>query len=493
MTPQTATRIRAALAVVLASAALAGCATQRSPGVTRVKLSERECLARAMYFESNRSSDAGMLAVGTVVMNRVKSGKFGDTVCQVVGAPRQFAPGVLTRSMTDSGAPRARRVADAVLAGRRHSGVQNAKFFHTAGYKFPYNNMRYVLVAGGNAFYDKTKAPPAWHGGPGRWGPPPVPTERIDGGPILVANVELQPDSAQSVPSMQVASYQTPPAARRRGFSGGADARMNEPAPPHGVVAGIPTYEPAPGARPVREVQVAALEPSRRPRADFDAPPSARRAETIRQDNGLREEDRWRDQELAESAGVQPAKTEEDWSRRRETRVAQVESAPLPVIDPQPAPRAERRNVERRTPDRQVADRQVSDRQATDRQPPRDAAYGGEAYDAPRPRAAQPDYAADPAPSREVRVASRTPRTVERARPVAADPAATGWVVGAQPARVERGDQGYSPLSNAAAEAGYDVDSQPRKSARRTAAAQPRRSFEGVELSGGDQVQYGYR
>ena len=34
-------------------------------------LSPSDCMTRVMYFESNRSSAEGMLAVGTVVMNRV--------------------------------------------------------------------------------------------------------------------------------------------------------------------------------------------------------------------------------------------------------------------------------------------------------------------------------------------------------------------------------------------------------------------------------------
>ena len=42
-----------------------------------------------------------------------------------------------------------------VLAGARHPGVQNAQHFHTAGLRFPYNNMFYVLEAGGNEFYEK--------------------------------------------------------------------------------------------------------------------------------------------------------------------------------------------------------------------------------------------------------------------------------------------------------------------------------------------------
>ncbi|MCE7027648.1 cell wall hydrolase [Jiella avicenniae] len=114
----------------------------------------QECLARAMYFESNRSSEDGMLAVGTVVMNRVASSDYPDDVCQVVGQPNQFAPGVMTREMR-AGKDLAMKVAYRVLDGERHKGVAQAKYFHTAGMNFPYRNMSYRLIAGGNAFYEK--------------------------------------------------------------------------------------------------------------------------------------------------------------------------------------------------------------------------------------------------------------------------------------------------------------------------------------------------
>ncbi|WP_417448568.1 cell wall hydrolase [Hansschlegelia quercus] len=114
----------------------------------------RECLARAMYFESERGSEDGMLAVGTVVANRLESGRYGSTICGVVGQRLQFAPGVLTRRMTEKRpAELARRVADDVLAGRRHPGAGDAAFFHTANVKFRNDDKTYVLVAGGNAFY----------------------------------------------------------------------------------------------------------------------------------------------------------------------------------------------------------------------------------------------------------------------------------------------------------------------------------------------------
>ena len=114
----------------------------------------QECLARAMYFESNRSSESGMLAVGTVVMNRIDSGDYPRDVCAVVAQPKQFAPGVMTRPM-GAGKELAMETAHKVLSGARHEPVREAKFFHTAGLSFPYGNMHYTAIAGGNAFYEK--------------------------------------------------------------------------------------------------------------------------------------------------------------------------------------------------------------------------------------------------------------------------------------------------------------------------------------------------
>ncbi len=134
---------------------LAGCATFSPFG-----LSSRDCLARAMYFESNRSSEDGMLAVGTVVMNRVADKKYPQSVCGVVGQKNQFAPGVLSKPMREKrSAALAYSVADRVLRGDRHPTLgTNVKHFHTAGHRFTYNNMYYVLEAGGNNFYEKLKA-----------------------------------------------------------------------------------------------------------------------------------------------------------------------------------------------------------------------------------------------------------------------------------------------------------------------------------------------
>lgn len=145
---------------VFALAALSGVAIAQAaqqPTYSRSS-ADRECLARAMYFESNKSSEDGMLAVGTVVANRLKSGRYGGDYCSVVGQRGQFAPGVLHRGMGGEAAARARRVAEAVMSGHRHPAVKEAMFFHTAGLRFGYGDMHYVTVAGGNIFYEKRSA-----------------------------------------------------------------------------------------------------------------------------------------------------------------------------------------------------------------------------------------------------------------------------------------------------------------------------------------------
>ncbi|MEZ2328214.1 cell wall hydrolase [Mesorhizobium sp. RCC_202] len=158
---------------------------------TSHSLKDRECLERAMFFESNRSSRDGMIAVGTVVMNRLRSGQHGSTICEVVGEQGQFAPGVLTRPMNSRALPDVEEAADAVLRGERKGKLKNTMYFHTAGLRFPYKNMHYTMVAGGNAFYEKR----------GRnWQPLPdepmvamnsdQPQKPVPAAPVLVASAE---------------------------------------------------------------------------------------------------------------------------------------------------------------------------------------------------------------------------------------------------------------------------------------------------------------
>jgi spore germination cell wall hydrolase CwlJ-like protein len=152
--------VNASFALALAST-LGGCLGDSTGGrpetaIVTGNVTERDCLVRAMYFESNRSSRDGLMAVGTVVMNRVDSPRFPNSICQVVGQGRQFAPGVLTRPLDPAQVRPAEQAADAILKGERYAPIGIAMHFHMASFQNPYP-AQYVAVAGGNAFYLKKR------------------------------------------------------------------------------------------------------------------------------------------------------------------------------------------------------------------------------------------------------------------------------------------------------------------------------------------------
>ena len=195
MTEKHPSRFLAALGVVCAAASLAGCSTLPFASSSA---DERACLMRAMYFESDRSSEDGLRAVGTVVMNRVASPQFPKTICGVVGQPGQFAAGVLSKPMRPDEEELVARIADQTLAGKREAAVGDAMFFHRAGLTFPYKNMHYVLVAGGNAFYEKRQTP--------GFGRAIDVAARVDPTPATIDNIILL-------------AYANPPTAEHRGLS----------------------------------------------------------------------------------------------------------------------------------------------------------------------------------------------------------------------------------------------------------------------------------
>ena len=50
------------------------------------------CLATTVYLEARGESELGQRAVAEVALRREEDGRWGDSVCQVVTAPKQFAP-----------------------------------------------------------------------------------------------------------------------------------------------------------------------------------------------------------------------------------------------------------------------------------------------------------------------------------------------------------------------------------------------------------------
>ncbi|MER8960658.1 cell wall hydrolase [Mesorhizobium sp. M0701] len=223
---------------------------------------EKECLERAMFFESNRSSRDGMIAVGTVVMNRLRSGNHGNTICQVVGERGQFAPGVMTRPMNSKAMPDVEEAAEAVLKGERKAKLKNTMYFHTAGLRFPYRNMHYTMVAGGNAFYEKRGR--NWQ---------PLPDEPV----VAMAQAKPQAPAAQAilVASAEPAREVKPTFAKATYVT----AAASQPAKQTRVTAGMATPERAAPEKPTQEkpVLVALQEPMQEPdAARFGGTASAR-------------------------------------------------------------------------------------------------------------------------------------------------------------------------------------------------------------------------
>jgi Cell wall hydrolyses involved in spore germination len=97
---------------------------------------ELECLAGAIYFEAKSETLEGQLAVGRVVINRARSGRFPGSYCGVVYQRSQFSfvrgnamPPINRASRDWKEAVAIARIAD---EGAYNSSVEGALFFHAA-------------------------------------------------------------------------------------------------------------------------------------------------------------------------------------------------------------------------------------------------------------------------------------------------------------------------------------------------------------------------
>lgn len=110
---------------------------------------DRYLLANIIYCEAGNQPYEGQVAVGAVVMNRVRSAAFPNTIVGVIYAPRQFSPvddGHLAIALANDKATDAcYRAADDAMAGA--SPVGNCLFFRT-----PIPGLTGIQI-GGHIFY----------------------------------------------------------------------------------------------------------------------------------------------------------------------------------------------------------------------------------------------------------------------------------------------------------------------------------------------------
>lgn len=113
-----------------------------NPGITlyvsseKITLSEtdRRCLIRNVFYESGAEPYEGKIAVAQVTWNRVRSGAWGRSVCQVVHAPHQFSwtrdAVKRNRPLTGQQIAAVRDAVDAFISGVRVSKLDRSMHFH---------------------------------------------------------------------------------------------------------------------------------------------------------------------------------------------------------------------------------------------------------------------------------------------------------------------------------------------------------------------------
>ena len=117
---------------------------------------DQECLAGAIYFESKSEPLAGQLAVGEVIANRAKSGRFASTYCGVVFQRGQFSfvrghamPGIARSGNQWKTAVAIAAIVDARL---KNSAAPRALFFHATRVSPAWHATR-VATIGNHIFY----------------------------------------------------------------------------------------------------------------------------------------------------------------------------------------------------------------------------------------------------------------------------------------------------------------------------------------------------
>ena len=122
------------------------------------------CLTSAIYYEAGNEPEDGQRAVAQVVLNRVRSSNWPDSICGVVyeGSERtdykcQFTfscDGSMARMPMAAAWVRARRIAQDAMAGRAYAPVGLATHYHTLAVRPPWSAaLQPVAVIGAHIFY----------------------------------------------------------------------------------------------------------------------------------------------------------------------------------------------------------------------------------------------------------------------------------------------------------------------------------------------------
>ena len=147
--------------VLLGCALLLGLVDLGTSSAAAASLSaEQQCLALNIYWEARGEAREGMIAVGWVVLNRVRSKQFPATPCAVVlqggeRPPCEFSwwcDGRSDRPREQRSWQRAQIVAADLLVNPPPDPTRGALFYHNTTIRPPWNRVRTVRI-GNHVFY----------------------------------------------------------------------------------------------------------------------------------------------------------------------------------------------------------------------------------------------------------------------------------------------------------------------------------------------------
>jgi len=135
--------------------------SKRSSIIKQVNKDTRMCLGLAMYWEARGEGSRGMLAVGSVILNRVESRHFPNSVCGVVyeggeTPPCQFSwwcDGKSDRPRNRAQWQTSLKVADKLLSNQAHDPTGGALFFHSTSVRSSFHRTRQRTAHIGNHIF----------------------------------------------------------------------------------------------------------------------------------------------------------------------------------------------------------------------------------------------------------------------------------------------------------------------------------------------------
>lgn len=131
--------------------------------VTQASFSEQDeaCLARNIYYEAGVEDEIGKAAVAQVTLNRLNTGKWGNTICKVVYAKSQFSWTLKKKLPKPSGKAweDSQWIAHRALRGDSVPALKTAQFYH-ADYVSPKwkDTGAKIAQVGTHIFYTKAKS-----------------------------------------------------------------------------------------------------------------------------------------------------------------------------------------------------------------------------------------------------------------------------------------------------------------------------------------------